>query len=172
MCWSGRDDGGHRGVRYPDAIGVGQLIHLYRPVTRRGGRLPTEPARTRSVDHQFDPTSSADLREDRPVWQTLKRWLRARDTPSTVAKLNILLDRFLVVACQVEGTTSVRADSSCRRNGAGGWWSVAALEELTHKVCWSLPAECLSGPVVDFCGNFSEPFGAVNGKVSAFREVL
>ena len=77
-----------------------------------------------------------------------------------------------VVACQVDGTTWARADSSGRRNGAGGWWSVGALEELTHQVCWSLPAECLSRPVVDFCGNFSEPFGAVNGKVCAFREVL
>ena len=53
-----------------------------------------------------------------------------------------------------------------------GWWSVGTLKELTDEVCWSLPAECLSGPVVDLRGNFSEPFGAVNGKVGAFGEVL
>ena len=74
--------------------------------------------------------------------------------------------------CPCPATDARPADSSGRRNGAGGWWSVGALEELTHEVCWSLPAECLPRPVVDFCGNFSEPFGAVNGKVCAFREVL
>ena len=64
------------------------------------------------------------------------------------------------------------ADSSGRRNGAGGWRSVGALEELTHEVRWSLPAKCFSRPVIDFCGNLGEAFGAVDRKIGAFREVL
>ena len=77
-----------------------------------------------------------------------------------------------IVACHLDGTTWAGADSRGRRNGAGGWRSVGALEELTHEVRWSLPAKCFSRPVIDFCGDLGEPFGAVNGKVGAFREVL